>query len=78
MKGKTLIIIDVDGTLSDNGHRYDLMPSGEDVHNVYKWLKFNEACIHDTINPIGVGILDSLITQFGESAHYIIASARDC
>ena len=77
MKGKTLIIIDVDGTLSDNGHRFDLLPRGEDVHNADKWLKFNEACIYDTINPIGVGILDSLITKFGESAHYIIASARD-
>lgn len=77
VKGKTLIIIDVDGTVSDNGHRFDLLPCGEDVHNADKWLKFNEACIYDTTNPIGVGILDGLITQFGESAHYIIASARD-
>lgn len=38
VKGKTLIVIDVDGTLSDNGHRFDLLPCGEDVHNADKWL----------------------------------------
>lgn len=29
VKGKTLIIIDVDGTLSDNGHRFDLLPCAD-------------------------------------------------
>ena len=75
MKGKKLIIIDMDGTVSDNTSRERLMPRGTDVHNVDKWLKFNEACIFDGRNEIGVDMVEALIARYGDGAHYVVASA---
>lgn len=41
-------VLDLDGTIADNGHRHHLLPKGEGNHTS-QWVAFNKACVDDEV-----------------------------
>ena len=83
MKNKTAVIIDIDGTLSNNEHRLHhirIKRSGLDVvqPTPEDWGAYNEAMIHDTVNEwckniiLGLNKVDTpVLLVSGRGAEYM-------
>lgn len=71
MDGKTIYIIDLDGTLYDNSHRQHLIPT--DRSSTAEWRAFNNACANDKVRHPVRRLVQTLINA-GE--HVIFLTGR--
>lgn len=62
---KGIVIVDLDGTLSDGMHRLHLLPT-KDLHLTESWSEFNRAAINDTPIQNTIDIVNGLwVSGFG-------------
>lgn len=65
-----IYICDLDGTLYDNRHRADLMPTGDQRNSTEAWVEFNGACRGDTPIPNMLAIIKQLLAS-GEDVRFL-------
>lgn len=56
---KPIVIVDLDGTLSDGSHRLHLLPT-EDLHLTESWSEFNKAAVGDSPIKSTVAVVNGL------------------
>lgn len=56
---KPIVIVDLDGTLSDGTHRLHLLPT-EDLHLTESWSEFNKAAVGDSPIKSTVAVVNGL------------------
>ena len=62
---KGIVIVDLDGTLSDGTHRLHLLPT-KDLHLTETWSEFNRAAVHDVPIQDTIDIVNGLwVSGFG-------------
>ena len=56
---KPIVIVDLDGTLSDGTHRLHLLPT-EDLHLTERWSEFNKAAVGDSPIKSTIAVVNGL------------------